>query len=491
MGVCLVVLVHAESEFPDVEATAKLSMEVARSPSIEGNLRVICDELGGRMTGSASMKRAVQWAIEAFRRAGVDQVHAEEFTVPSSWEEGSTHLEVTTPSSFRVQGVSSAWSPATLANGIKGEVLAGGSGTTGFILRMAREARGKILLIRSDEVRTFQDLAKEQRDATVAHREATQVGAAAVLFISTRPNGLLYRHINVIDGRIDAIPSALISREEGLRILRLLETGKRIRMNVSLPNVIGGPIKEHNVVAEIRGREKPEEVVILGGHLDSWDLGTGCLDNGCNVALIIEVARAVVAAELRPRRTLRFILFGGEEQGLFGSLGYVRAHQRELQSITAVLIHDMGIGKIKGYALNGRNDLEKGLREVMTWLPDGHGSENYSETAFLGTDHFDFLLEGIPALVAIQETKEYVPAYHSSADTFDKVSTQALKEHAEIAAVTVYNIADRPDRLGHRFSRAEVQFLLEKTGLDDQMKFLEVWEEWEQGLRGRSRDLIN
>ena len=312
-----------------------------------------------------------------------------------------------------------------------------------------------------------------------------------MLFISTRPNGLLYRHINVIDGRIDAIPSALISREEGLRILRLLEIGKKIRMNVSLPNVTGGPIEEHNVVAEIRGREKPEEVVILGAHLDSWDLGTGCLDNGCNVALIIEVARAVVAAKLRPRRTLRFVLFSGEEQGLFGSLGYVRAHRRELQSIAAVVVHDMGIGKIKGYSLNGRNDLENGLREVMASLPDGRGFGSHSETAFLGTDHFDFLLEGIPALVAIQETKEYVPSYHSSADTFDKVGTQVLKECAEIAAVTVYNIADRPDRLGPRLSREEVQFLLEKTGLDDQMKFLGVWEEWEQGLRGRNREPSN
>ena len=483
---CLAAAGSAESEFPDASASDKLLSEISRSPSIEENLRVICDELGGRMPGSPAMDRAVEWTVEAFRQAGIDHVHTETFSMPSSWREGTVRIEVTGPIPFQVRGVSSAWSPATPADGIEAEVIDGGSGTTGRILRMKKKARGKILLIRSNEVATFQDLANEQRDATIALREAARVGAAAVLFTSTRPNGLLYRHINVIDGRLDPIPSALIGREDGLRILRLLEAGKKVRMRLSLANETGGPIEQRNVIAEIRGREKPDEIVILGGHLDSWDLGTGCLDNGCNVALIIEVARAMVAAALRPRRTLRFILFGGEEQGLFGSLGYVRAHRAELDSITAVIIHDMGVGKINGYSFNGRHELEKGLREAMAPL-DGRNADDHSATAYFGTDHFDFLLEGIPALVAVQETEDYVPVYHSSADTLDKVGVRTLKDHAGIAAVTVYNIADRPKRLGRRISREDVQFLLEDTGLDDQMKFLEVWEDWEQGRRGRAK----
>ncbi len=484
---CLIVAASAGgSEFPDFAAAKHLPAQVNRSPSIEENLRVVCDELGGRLPGSPAMRRAVEWAVGAFRQAGVDDVHTETFSMPSAWREGLVRIEITAPVAFQVPGVSSAWSPATPPEGIDAEVIDGGSGTTGRILRMKEKARGKILLIRSQVVATFQDLANEQRDATIALREAARVGAAAVLFTSTRPNGLLYRHINVIDGRLDPIPSALVSREQGLRILRLLEAGREVRMRLSLPNETGGPFEQRNVVAEIRGREKPDEVVILGGHLDSWDLGTGCLDNGCNVVLIIEVARAVVAAKLRPRRTLRFILFGGEEQGLFGSLGYVRSHREELDSIAAVVIHDMGIGKIKGYSFNGRHELEEGLREAMAPL-DGRGADDHGATAFLGTDHFDFLLEGIPALVAMQETEDYVPVYHSSADTLDKVSVRELKDRAAIAAVTVYNIADRPKRLGRRLSREDVQFLLEDTGLDDQMKFLEVWEDWEQGRRGRAR----
>ena len=471
------------ADFPDRAAAGKLLAHIARSPSIEENLRVVCGELGGRTPGSAAMERAVAWAVGAFRRAGVDEVHTEVFSMPSSWSEGAVRLEVIAPAALSVRGVSSAWSPATPTGGIEADVMDGG-GANGAKLQM-EGGRGRIILVRSNEVATLQDLANEQRGATSAMREAARVGAAAVLFLSTRANGLLYRHINFIDGRIDPLPSALISREAGLRILRWLVAGERVRMRLSLLNDIGGPIEERNVVAEIRGREKPEEAVILGAHLDSWDLGAGCLDNGGNVALIIEVARAVAAAALRPRRTLRFILFGGEEQGLFGSLGYVRAHRDELDFIAAVVIHDMGVGKIKGYSLNGRRELERGLREAMAPLDDG-GPDGHSTAAFLGTDHFDFLLEGIPVLVAMQETEEYVPVYHSSADTLDKVSPRALQDRAATAAVTVYNIADRPERLGGRLSRSEIDFLLKKTGLDDQMKFLDVWEEWEQGRRGRA-----
>ena len=474
------------SEFPDSGAAERLLRQIERSPSLEENLRVLCDEVGGRMVGTPNMTRAVDWAVEAFRAAGVDEVRTETFTMPSSWREGATEIEVTAPLPFPVTGASSAWSPATPAEGIEAQVLDGGSGSEGRIRRMGKKARGKILLIRSQEVQTFQDLANEQRDATIASREAAEVGAAALLFTSTRPNGLLYRHINAINGELDEVPSVLIRREDGLRILRLLEADKEVRMRLSMPNETGGPFQARNVVAEIRGREKPDEFVILGGHLDSWDLGTGCLDNGCNIALAIEVARALAAAKLRPRRSIRFVLFNGEEQGLFGSQGYVQAHRGELDSIVAVMIHDMGAGRITGYSLSGRHDLKKGLVEAMKPVED-RGANDHSTDAFFGTDHFDFLLEGVPALVALQDTKDYVPTYHSSADTFEKVSIRDLKDRTGIAAVTAYNIADRPQRIGERFSRKQVERLLEDTRLDEQLKFLGLWEDWKSGRRGRKK----
>ena len=476
----------AASDFPDFRAADRLLLEIERSPTLEENLRILCDEVGGRMSGTPSMRRAVDWAVETFRAAGADEVHTETFTMPSSWREGATEIEVTAPARFAVKGASSAWSPATPAGGIEAQVLDGGSGTEGRIRRMGKKARGKILLIRSAEVQTFQDLANEQRDATIASREAAEAGAAALLFISTRSNGLLYRHINAINGELDEVPSALIRREDGLRILRLLEAGKEVRMRLSMPNETGGPFEARNVVAEIRGREKPDEFVILGGHLDSWDLGTGCLDNGCNNALAIEVARAVSASKLRPRRSIRFVLFNGEEQGLFGSRAYVGAHRAELDSIVAVMIHDMGVGRITGYSLSGRHDLEDGLVDAMKPVAERDANDHTTE-AFFGTDHFDFLLEGIPSLVAMQDTTRYVRVYHSSADTFDKVSIRGLKDRASIAAVTVYNIADDPERIGKRYSRKEVERLLDDTRLDDQLKFLGLWEDWKKGKRGRGQ----
>ena len=131
-------------------------------------------------------------------------------------------------------------------------------------------------------------------------------------------------------------------------------------MYLSLPNVTGGPFEARNVVAELRGSELPEEIVLVGAHLDSWDLGTGCLDNGANVALVIEIARSVVASGVRPRRSVRFVLFGAEEQGLLGSRAYVRDHRGELDSHVAVVVHDMGVGRMEGYSLGGRRDIERG-----------------------------------------------------------------------------------------------------------------------------------
>jgi hypothetical protein len=484
MGALLCVAPAASQTAP--APADRLLKEISNSPQLEQNLRVLCDEIGGRMPGTPGMQRAVAWAVEAFRKAGVDEVHTEEFSVPNSWREGDTQIELLTPVRSAVRGVSSAWVPATPRGGIRAEVIDGGSGGEGRITRMAEKARGKILLIGSREVETFHDLAVEQRDSTVALREAAEVGAAAVLFMSTRAHGLLYRHINILDGKLDLLPTALVAREDALRILRFLENGQKVEMRLSLPNQTGGPLKAHNVVAEIRGSEHPEEMVIVGAHLDSWDLGSGCLDNGCNVAMVIEIARGMAAAGVRPRRTVRFILFSAEEQGLLGSQAYVRAHRDELDSIAAVIVHDMGVGKIVGYSLGGRRDIEPGLVKAMEPVA-GRGANAHSYDAFFGTDHFDFLLEGVPTLVAVQDTSEYVPVYHSAADTFDKVSLSSVRDEAGIAAVTVFNIADSPERLGKRLDRNQLEHLLEDTRLDDQMKFLELWEDWERGLRGRAK----
>ena len=126
---------------------------------------------------------------------------------------------------------------------------------------------------------------------------------------------------------------------------------------ISIPNRIGDPITAANVVAELRGSQKPDEVVLLGAHLDSWDLGTGALDNGCNAALVVDVLRAIKAAGVKPQRSIRFVLFSGEEEGMVGSHAYTVAHNAELDKIVGVVVLDSGIGRVTGFSLGGRRDM--------------------------------------------------------------------------------------------------------------------------------------
>jgi len=312
-----------------------------------------------------------------------------------------------------------------------------------------------------------------------------KAGAAAILWEGARERLLLYRHTNTTDGQLEKIPQAIVAREDALRLSRtVLAYPGKIRVRFSMPNKIGPPTDQRNVIAEIPGYEKPEESVILGAHLDSWDLGTGALDNGCNAALVIEAARALKATGLRPRRTIRFILFSGEEQGLLGSWAYVKTHRAELDKIRAVIIFDSGIGRTTGYSLGGRADITTAVREVLKPL-DSWDVNRHTTDAQTGTDHFDFLLEGLPTLIANQEEANYLPNYHAASDTLDKVDIRELKLNTTIAALTAWGLADRANLLGKRLSRAELETLMKDTGLDQQMKSMGYWQAWEKGARGR------
>jgi Zn-dependent M28 family amino/carboxypeptidase len=302
--------------------------------------------------------------------------------------------------------------------------------------------------------------------------------------MGARERLLLYRHTNSLAGEIDKIPQAVVAREDAMRLARTIAAypGK-VRAKFDMPNQIGGPIEQENVVGEIRGYEKPEEAVILGAHLDSWELGTGALDNGCNAALVIEAARAIKATGQLPRRTIRFVLFSGEEQGTVGSFEYVKAHRAELDKIRAMITFDSGIGRVTGYSL-GRRDTEAGLREILKPLESWDVNHHTYDASF-GTDNFDFLLEGVPTLVANQEEANYLPNYHAASDTLDKVDIRELKLHTVIAALTAWGVADRAEPFGKRLTRAEIEAQIKDTGLDQQLKTLGYWDAWQSGARGR------
>jgi carboxypeptidase Q len=470
------------------KSCAELAPTMIRSalgPSpLEENLRYLTDSIGGRMTGSPEADRAAGWAVEAFRHAGVDEVHTETFTVPVSWSEGHTHAEVLAPASFALRLVSTGWSPPTPVGGIAADVIDAGAGDDAGFASAGAAASGAIVLIHTKELATWEDLAGEYLADRAIVERAKEAGAAAIFWMSTRPNLLLYRHKAAYDVLIDPLPQAIVAREDAQRMARFLASKQAVRVHFEMPNNVGGAVESENVVAEIRGREKPDEFVLLGAHLDSWDLGTGALDNGCNVAMVIDAARVIHASGTIPRRSIRFVLFTGEEQGMLGSWAYAQAHRGELDAMIAAVLFDAGVGPVTGYSLGGRKDTLAAVREALE-PAKSLGVKEFTLDAGVDTDNFDFLLEGVPTLVANQETANYPLNYHAASDTFDKVDIGELKRHVAIAAVTAFALADAPQRIGPRLSRAEIEQLMKETDLGQEMKLEGFWSAWESGARGR------
>ncbi|HEY1434147.1 MAG TPA: M20/M25/M40 family metallo-hydrolase [Thermoanaerobaculia bacterium] len=453
------------------------------SSGLEKNLRVLTDEIGGRVTGSANYEKALQWGTKAFERAGVDSVRLESYPVPAQWEAVSISAAVVSPSEIPLRAVSLGLTPST-AGPVTAAVVDVGEGRRADFDRLGATARGAIALVHSKPMASFDDLFAEYMSGPETMLAAVDHGVAALLFTSTRPRDLLYRH-TITWGPIAPVPMAQLAREDGLRLARLFEAGAAPRVTLDIRNKVGGPGEARNVVAEIRGAEKPDEIVLLGAHLDAWDLGTGALDNGVNCALVVDVARAIAAGP-RPKRTIRFVLFTGEETGLLGSRGYVHTHRAELDRHVAVVIHDIGDGKMTGYFINGRPDLAAPVTALLAPVAR-RGAGSVDEEAILGTDNFDFLLEGVPNLVANQETSRYLADYHAESDTFDKVDLELARGNAAVAAVTVLGLANAPGRIGPRQSRADVARILadERWKLGAQMKTYGIWEDWESGKRGR------
>jgi len=464
---------------------APAMIQSAEGPSpLAENLRHLTDEIGGRVSGSAAADKAVGWGVEAFRHAGVDDVHTEKFTLQVGWSEGNTHAEVLSPVSFSLHLVSVGWSPALPDGGITADVVDVGEGDAVGFSKAGAAAKDSIVLVHTKVIVTWDDLMNEYRiDSEVLNR-AKQAGATAVFWMGSRKNMLLYRHNSSISGELEPMPQAIVAREEAERMGRFLANNVKIRVHFELPNKISGPVQSENVVAEIRGREKPDEFVLLGAHLDSWELGTGALDNGCNAAMVIDAARVIHASGVVPRRSIRFVLFTGEEQGMLGSWAYARAHRAELDHMDAAIIFDSGIGRVTGYTLSGRKDVEATARRILAPLKT-LGADDFTMDIESGTDNFDFMLEGVPTLVGNQDPANYMENYHSASDTYDKVDITELKKHVAISAITAFAIADDPDRIGPRQNRQEIEAMFKALGFDKEMDEEGFTPLWNNGSRGR------
>jgi len=441
----------------------------------------LCDRVGGRITGTSAMDRAVQWATEKFKAAGVDSVDTESFTVPFLWVPGTAEVKAIAPESFTLRAVAAPGTAST-QGAIETKMVDVGEGLAADWAKAGTATSGAIALVHTKEMKTFEDLFEDYMRAGPLLKAAAQAQVKGVLLQSNRPRGLLYQHPMVFGRSPGTVPVALVSREQAERLAWLADRTE-VRVHMDVLNRIGPMFDGQNLVAQIRGKEKPEEVVVIGAHLDSWALGTGAEDNGVNAALVIDVARAFKELGLHPRRTVRFVLFAGEEQGMWGSAGYVERHKAELDRHAGVVIFDIGSGRTRGFFVSGRPELRTGLAKALS-IYSGMGAASHSVEGVDGTDSFDFLLAGVPNFVADQDPFPYLPDYHAESDVPDRVNAKEARRNAGLAATLVWSLANSPAAVPKRLTRTEVDALLVKTKLVEQMQGFDQWEDWKAGRRG-------
>jgi hypothetical protein len=452
---------------------------------LEDNLKRLTHEIGGRPTGSAANQRSVEWALARFREAGVT-ARKEAFEMPGLWLETSATARIDGEDiELRPRIAAMPFSIPAPSPGITAPFVDGGRGSEADFERLGDRADGAFVLIETSPLLDVEGLFREYGEAFEIERRAVTTGAAGVVYMSSRAEGLLYRHNSSLRGE-SAKAMLVMERGAALRAIDLLRSGKELSINVVLDLEVGPAYTSHNVIGEIKGSSKANEVVIIGAHLDSWDLGTGALDNGANVTLLIDIARQMTRLGIRPARTVRFALWNGEEQGLRGSRGYTRTHAAELDDHVMAMSFDIGCGLINGFFTGGRPEILSTLEDSLKSVR-GLGPFAMIDVPIVGTDNFDFMMEGIANIVGNHESAEYGPNYHAQSDRIDQCDLRTLRLNGAIVAALTWGFSTA-DLTWTRQSRAELEDLISSTDLEQQMRRFNVWDDWAQGTRGRQAE---
>jgi len=450
---------------------------------IISDLQSLTDEVGGRVTGSPANAAAIDWALAKFREAEVTATR-EVFQMPVQWQELAVSAQISGDFGFTPGVIAKPFSAG--ADAISGPLVDGGQGTAADFERLGKAAKGAWILVATpvlnDEV-GLAGLFAEYNAAAVTEPLAADAGVAGLVYMSSRERNLMYRLPMLTSKK--AMPGLLMEREDAERALRMLQNGRKLSLIASIDVDGGYPYESANVIGEIRGSEKPDEIVLIGAHLDSHDLGTGALDNGANVTMMIDIARQITRLELKPKRTIRFALWNGEEQGLVGSWRYTEQHEDELDQHVMAASFDIGTGRILGFFTGGMDGLGPRVDEYLEPVA-GLGPFSQVNVPLVGTDNFDFMMQGVPNLIAMQADANYASNYHAASDTFDKVDQQQLKLNSAIAAAVVWGFANSGDRLP-RMSRQALEALIANSDLEQEMRNFGVWEDWAAGRRGRQR----
>ncbi len=467
--------------FAQSDGASRLAGALVGDTPMVSDLEALTDQIGGRPTGSPANLRALDWALERFRDAGVE-AKKEPFQMPGLWLERSARAVVKGKGvEFTARVAALPFSTATPGGGLTAPLVDGGRGTEADFEALRARTKGAFVLIESDELRDLDGLFREYNEAGHIERRAIAAGVAGLVYMSSRPHNALARH-NAALGWANRHPMMMMERDAAARALRLLRGGRPLTLNAVLDIQSGPSYQTHNVIAEIRGSTRPEEVVVIGAHLDSWDLGTGALDNGANAVMVIDIARQIRRLGLRPVRTIRFALWNGEEQNLNGSYGYTLSHAGEMDRHVMASSYDIGTGRITGFFTGGRAELLPVLERALAPVA-GLGPFTQVNVPIVGTDNYDFMMQGVANLVANQASANYGPNYHARSDDFARADLQQLRHNAAIAAAVTWAFATMDLSLP-RQSPEQVDSLVRSTDLGDQMKAFNVYDAWMSGKRG-------
>ena len=432
----------ADSPEPPADAMDRILDEVRVDDHPVDRLRELCDVIGPRLSGSENMDRGIAWAVEYLRAYGLDDVREEPVMVPH-WERGKESAEVIEPWPMPLAMSGLGGSVGTPPGGIEADVMV----VTDFDELEARadEARGRIVLFNPPWQGYGPTVQYRVRGADAAARH----GAVACLIRSVTHADRGAPHTGVMryagDDTIPRIPAAAITVADAARLERQHRRGLPVRVRLEMGAQWHPDVQQANVVADLIGREKPDEIVLVSGHFDSWDVGCGAHDDGAACIMAMEVARQLVKMDLRPRRTVRVVLWIDEEMTQTGAKAYMAAHADEIDKHVVAIESDSGCFAPAGWSVRGRDEALAEVSRLAAELESlGAGS---ARPGWAGVDVRPLNEAGVPGIGHRVHNEDYFLYHHSADDTFDKVDPEDLKANAAVLTALVWMLAEMEGEL--------------------------------------------
>jgi carboxypeptidase Q len=404
-------------------------------------LAELTDTYGQRLSGSENLNRAIAWAVETMKKDGLEGVHTERVMIPK-WVRGNESLEIVNPPHHTVPLLGLGGSVATPAAGVEADVIVVSNGDE--LTKRSAEAKGKIVLFNVPYTNYGETVAYRSGGASMAARH----GAVAAIVRSVGPMGLRTPHTGGMNYAADVpkIPTAAIPAEDANRIQRLVNRGVRVRLRLKMEAHFDADVESFNVVGDIRGSEKPEEIVLVGGHFDSWDPGMGASDDGVGCIVTWEAARLMKKLNIRPKRTVRVVLFTNEENGTRGGNGYRDQHAQEAANHVLAVESDSGVFAPGRLGFTGSEAARKLIGDIATLLAPlgmseitgGGGGADIGPVATLGK---------VPMMAYSGDSTKYFTIHHTPADTVERIEPQEVSKAAAALAAMIYVVADMPQTL--------------------------------------------